>query len=51
MGSEQNGVQPLLKKLATQIVAIPMIGKISSLNVSQATAIMLFNRMKIDQAN
>jgi 23S rRNA (guanosine2251-2'-O)-methyltransferase len=46
MGSEQNGVQPLLKKLATQIVAIPMIGKISSLNVSQATAIMLFNRMR-----
>jgi 23S rRNA (guanosine2251-2'-O)-methyltransferase len=41
MGSEGKGVQPLLQKLATKSVKIPMCGNISSLNVSQATAVML----------
>ena len=41
MGSEGKGVQPLLQKLATHSIKIPMRGNISSLNVSQATAVML----------
>lgn len=39
MGSEGEGVQPLLKRLSDERVMIPMHGQIDSLNVSQATAI------------
>lgn len=41
LGSEGSGAQPLLKKNADFSVYIEMSGKISSLNVSQAAAIML----------
>lgn len=41
MGSEGKGVQPLLKKCADFHVKIPMLGQIDSLNVSQATAVIL----------
>ena len=41
MGSEGTGVQPLLKKRADLIVRIPMYGKIASLNVAQACAVLL----------
>lgn len=41
MGSEGEGVQPLLSKMADQKIYIPMIGKIGSLNVSQAAAVVL----------
>ncbi|MDN3504631.1 MAG: 23S rRNA (guanosine(2251)-2'-O)-methyltransferase RlmB [Rhabdochlamydiaceae bacterium] len=46
MGSEGKGVQPLLLKKCDAKVYIPMKGKIDSLNVSQATAVLLnsFNR-------
>ena len=42
VGSEGKGVQPLLKKLADYLLYIPMKGKISSLNVSQAAAIFCY---------
>ena len=38
MGSEGKGVQKSLEKHADFKVFIPMLGKIDSLNVSQATA-------------
>ncbi len=41
MGSEGKGVQPLLRKKADIKLVIPMHGKIDSLNVSQATAVIL----------
>ena len=42
IGSEINGIQQDLIELATQKVHIDMYGKNSSMNVIQATAIMLF---------
>ena len=41
MGAEGKGVQPLLLKAADFRIFIPMLGSIDSLNVSQATAVML----------
>lgn len=41
MGSEGEGVQQLIERSLDFRVMIPMVGEISSLNVSQATAVML----------
>jgi len=41
VGSEGEGIQPLLKKKADRSIFIPMKGQISSLNVAQATATLL----------
>ena len=41
MGSEGKGVQPLISKNADFKIFIPMMGKIDSLNVSQATSVIL----------
>lgn len=41
LGSEGKGVQPLILKEADFSIAIPMSGRIESLNVSQATAVVL----------
>lgn len=43
MGSEGEGIQPLIKKRADGCVKIPLIGKISSLNVAQSSAILLYH--------
>ena len=42
VGSEGNGIRPLIKKNCDQVVSIPMSGNVESLNVSVATAITLF---------
>lgn len=41
MGSEGEGVRALLKKRSDHRIYIPMMGQIDSLNVSQATAVLL----------
>ncbi len=41
MGSEGKGLQPILSKKCDFHVSIPMLGNIDSLNVSQATAVLL----------
>jgi 23S rRNA (guanosine2251-2'-O)-methyltransferase len=41
LGSEGKGIQPLLLKKCDLHVNIPMLGKIDSLNVSQAAAVFL----------
>lgn len=41
LGSEGEGVQPLISKLADEKVYIPMAGVIDSLNVSQAASVLL----------
>ena len=48
MGSEGQGIQPLISKIADDQVYIPMCGKIDSLNVSQATAVLL---SRLSQSN
>ena len=42
MGSEDTGISPQLLKIADQHISIPMRGKIGSLNVSNATSVLLF---------
>ena len=41
VGSEGEGIQPLLQKKSDRFVFIPTQGKIESLNVAQATAVLL----------
>ncbi len=41
VGSEGEGIQPLLRKKADRSIYLPMAGKIKSLNVAQATAALL----------
>ena len=41
LGSEGKGIQPLLSKTCDFYLSIPMLGKIDSLNVSQAVAVIL----------
>lgn len=45
VGSEGEGIQPLLRKKADRSIYIPMKGKIQSLNVAQATAVLLALRL------
>jgi 23S rRNA (guanosine2251-2'-O)-methyltransferase len=47
VGSEGEGIQPLLRKKADRSIYLPMAGKIASLNVAQATAALLALRGKI----
>ncbi len=42
LGSEGEGVEGRLNKVSTQRVMIPMLGKMESLNVSAATAVLLY---------
>ena len=42
MGTEDKGLRQLIKKTCDQLVTIPMIGNVESLNVSVATGIALF---------
>lgn len=46
MGSEDKGVSEQLLTLADEQIAIPMTGKIGSLNVSAAAAIVLFESVR-----
>lgn len=42
LGSEGDGVQPLIRKYADFLIKIPLFGRLDSLNVSQAAAVLLF---------
>ena len=46
VGSEGEGIQPLIQKRATRSIYIPLQGKIESLNVAQATSVLLFSYVK-----
>ncbi len=41
LGSEGEGIQPLIRKKADRSIYIPMSGKIESLNVAQAASVLL----------
>ena len=47
LGSEENGVSPLVKKNCDHIVSIPMRGKVNSLNVSTAAAVILYRAVSL----
>lgn len=46
LGSEGEGISRLVKEKCDYIVSIPMLGKINSLNVSTAGAVMLFRAVQ-----
>ena len=46
MGSEGKGIRPIILKICDDLVTIPMEGKLNSLNVSSATAAILFERFR-----
>lgn len=46
LGNEHEGVSPQVQKIATTQVAIPMKGRISSLNVSVAAGILIYEIIK-----
>lgn len=51
LGSEGEGVSHLLRELADITVSIPMYGKVDSLNVSAAAAVLLFAAANARHAN
>jgi len=51
MGTEGKGLRQLIKKTCDQLVQIPMIGNVESLNVSVATGIALFEGRRQRQSN
>ena len=46
MGAEGKGISPLTKKICDFSVRIPMKGKVSSLNVSVAAALILYEAVR-----
>jgi len=46
MGSEEKGISPSILKVADTLCSIPMAGTIASLNVSVATAVILFECLR-----
>jgi 23S rRNA (guanosine2251-2'-O)-methyltransferase len=42
MGSEGKGLRRLTRSLCDQLVSIPMLGRVESLNVAVATGVLLF---------
>lgn len=51
LGGEGRGLPPHLKRVATHVVNLPMLGKVQSLNVASSGAILLYEsvRQRIDQ--
>ncbi len=46
VGNEQKGVRRLLKEKSDELVRIPMLGKVQSLNVNVAAAILLYEAIR-----
>ena len=46
LGGEGRGIRPLVQRTCDYLVSIPMEGRISSLNVSVAGAIVLYERLR-----
>ncbi len=46
MGSEESGISPLLLRKADELVMIPVLGKIGSLNVSVAASLMMYEAVR-----
>lgn len=50
MGSEGSGISQLVKKNSDQIISIPMMGHIDSLNVSVAAGILMYEYRRTNKA-
>ncbi len=46
IGSEEDGISPEFLKMCDQIVSIPMVGQINSLNVSVASALVMYEAVR-----
>jgi len=46
MGSEGKGIRPVVKKVCDQVVSLPMLGKVNSLNVSVAAGVILYEVLR-----
>ncbi|HSE42764.1 MAG TPA: 23S rRNA (guanosine(2251)-2'-O)-methyltransferase RlmB [Acidobacteriota bacterium] len=46
VGNEQRGVRRLLKEKSDELVRVPMLGKVQSLNVNVAAAILLYEAVR-----
>ncbi|MEI4269833.1 MAG: TrmH family RNA methyltransferase, partial [Candidatus Dasytiphilus stammeri] len=46
LGSESHGIRSVTKKYCDELVSIPILGNISTLNVSVATGICLFEAVR-----
>lgn len=46
LGSEENGVSEIVKRNCDFTVSIPMLGKVNSLNVSTASAVLLYEAIR-----
>jgi len=46
MGAEDTGISKDILKLADQLVRIPILGEIQSLNVSVATGVILYELVR-----
>lgn len=46
VGSEEHGVSPLVRKNCDYVVSLPMRGKVNSLNVSTASAVLLYEAIR-----
>lgn len=51
LGGEQNGMRRLVRETCDQLVRIPMVGKVESLNVSVAAGICLFESQRQRQTD
>jgi 23S rRNA (guanosine2251-2'-O)-methyltransferase len=46
LGSEESGISPGLLRNADELVRIPVLGKIGSLNVSVAASLMVYEALR-----
>ncbi len=51
VGGEDRGLSPVIKTRCDEVVRIPMMGALSSLNVAVACAIILYEKIRQDQKN
>jgi 23S rRNA (guanosine2251-2'-O)-methyltransferase len=51
MGSEESGISPALIRKADDLVKIPVLGKIGSLNVSVAASLMVYEAVRQREVN
>jgi 23S rRNA (guanosine2251-2'-O)-methyltransferase len=45
-GAEGEGITPIIKKFCDGLIAIPMVGKTESLNVSVSAGIVLYEALQ-----
>ena len=51
IGNEGKGIAPLLKREMDEVVTIPMIGHVQSLNASVATGLLLYQAYAVKQGS